>query len=96
MTTWTANVGVFDIDTNNQIGEYQSVEVDANDAAEARKKIRAAAWEDIDSRVNDVRVELLDLYDASSGDVLEGEDHADDRCDCGDKIGHISACEFRR
>ncbi|HWK31085.1 MAG TPA: hypothetical protein VNR20_03275 [Terriglobales bacterium] len=60
MTRWWSNVMLIDTDTGNQMGECWIVEVDAPDEKAAKQAIRNKAWEDVDTRLNDVRIDILD------------------------------------
>ena len=58
---WGSNVILRDSDTAQQIGECGYYEVRATSKLEAAREIRRKAWEDVDTRLNDVWLELLDL-----------------------------------
>lgn len=60
---WSSNVMLVDLESGNQLGECWIVEVPetaAQSEAEAIRAIRQKAWEEVDSRLNDVSVELVD------------------------------------
>jgi len=62
MHEWACNVELLDTNTGNQIGECWIVEVEARSFEEARDAIRAKAWQDVDTRLNDVRIALMDDF----------------------------------
>jgi hypothetical protein len=57
---WTSNVLLRDLETGNQIGECWLEEARAPDEAEAARRIRNKAWDSVDTRLNDVSIELVD------------------------------------
>jgi hypothetical protein len=57
---WVSNVLLRDLETSNQIGECWLEEVQAPDEAEAERRIRNKAWDNVDTRLNDVSIELVD------------------------------------
>jgi hypothetical protein len=60
VSEWHSNVMLVDTETGNQIGECWIVEADAPDKETAERLIRAKAWEEVDTRLNDVRIDLVD------------------------------------
>lgn len=57
---WVSNVLLRDIETGNQIGECWLEEVRAPNKAEAGRRIINKAWDNVDTRLNDVSIELVD------------------------------------
>jgi hypothetical protein len=59
--TWRATVRAFDTDSGRQIGDTWTETASAATRHEAQEKIRNQAWEEIDVRLNDVRVDIVDI-----------------------------------
>mgnify|MGYP001588868745 FL=1 len=60
---WWANVMLRDLETGNQLWECWIEKVDNPEAttkAEAARQLVNKAWDNVDSRLNDVTIELVD------------------------------------
>ena len=68
---WWSNVMLIDTETGNQIGECWIVEAQAETKAEAAKAIRLEAWKAVDTRLNDVRIDVLDGPTAFDAETCE-------------------------
>lgn len=61
MPRYSAIVQLYDLDKGKYFGDSWEVEVTAKNRLEAAREIRRKAWDDVDTRMNDVGIELVSV-----------------------------------